>query len=127
MNTDTRREASLEVDGNISIGIDDVRGIISDLLSGTKDHCQSTVMGIINRNDRSSSTSDNPTETQHKALQDKEGVAKVLRDSMDELAPADLPKMSKLVRETVFDTIAGSIAEKLLEPDDSGFDFNKRV
>jgi len=49
-NTETRREASLEVD-NISIGIDDVRSIISDFLSGTKDRCQSTVMGIFNRID----------------------------------------------------------------------------
>ena len=84
-------------------------------------------MGIINRTDRSTSTSDEATETQRSALQDKKGVAKVLRDHIDELAPADLPEMSKLVREVVCDTITDCLADKLLEQDDSEFDFNKRV
>ena len=43
------------------------------------------------------------------------------------MAPADLPKMSKPVREAVRDTIAACLADKLLEQDDSEFDFNKRV
>ena len=72
--TEARREASLEIDNNISIGIDDVRCFMSDFLSGTEGRGQSTVMGIINRNVRSNSTSDDPTASQGDALQDREDV-----------------------------------------------------
>ena len=72
--TETRREPSLEIDDNISMGIDDVRGFMSDFFSGTEDRGQSTVMGILNRNDRSNSTSDDPTAPQGEALQDREDV-----------------------------------------------------
>ena len=58
------------------MGIDDVRGFMSDFFSGTEDRGQSTVMGILNRNDRSNSTSDDPTASQGDALQDREDVIK---------------------------------------------------
>ena len=82
-------------------------------------------MGILNRNDRSTSTSGEATGPQRDALQDKANVAKVLRDRIDELAPADLPKMSKPVREAVRDTIADYLADS--EQDDDENDLNKRV
>ena len=84
-------------------------------------------MGILNRSDRSTSTSGEVTDPQRTALQDNNDVAKVLRDRIDELEPADLPKISRPVREAVRDTIADCLADSLLEPEDDENDFNKRV
>ena len=55
-----------------------------------------------------------------RSLQNRDDVAKELRDRIDELAPDDLPKLTRTVREAVRDTIADHLADSLLEQDDDG-------
>ena len=126
-NTECSKETSLDITSTISKDLDATLEVLSDFLGDIKGTCQSTVMGIFNRNGKSTSTSGEGTPQRNNALQNKSDVAKELRDRIDELAPEDLPKMSRPVREAVRDTIADYLADSLLEQDDNDNDFKKRV
>ena len=51
MYTEISRETSLDLNSSVAKELDEARNVLSDVISGTKDHCQSTGMGISNRID----------------------------------------------------------------------------
>ena len=126
-NTECSKETSLDITSTISKDLDACLEVLSDFLGDIKGTCQSTVMGIFNRNGKSTSTSGEGTPQRNTALQNKSDVAKELRDKIDELAPEDLPKLTRTVREAIRDTVADHLADSLLENDDDDDDFEKRI
>ena len=86
-NTECSKETSLDITSTISKDLDATLEVLSDFLGDIKGTCQSTVMGIFNRNGKSTSTSGEGTPQRNNALQNKSDVAKELRDKIDELAP----------------------------------------